>query len=113
MSGHREWMYRPWYENCILNPQFLEGLQSFIHFACSQPAFIDREKIKCPSKKCDNVSYRRIEVDRYLILKNGFVRNYHIWRYQGEMITRNHEDMMDHDPSSTYHTTSMDHACYR
>lgn len=102
-------MYTPRYENGILTSQFVRGLESFIEYATSQPLYMDGDKIKCPCKRCDNKPYKEIDEVRFHISKYGFVRDYHIWRYHGEATSRC-VDMMDYQPSSTYHSMVMDHA---
>lgn len=51
---NREWMYRRSTPEGDFNPQFLDGLESFIEFACSKPAFMNGENIRCPCRKCHN-----------------------------------------------------------
>lgn len=34
--------------------EFQEGLESFIKFVCDQPTFMDRDKIWCHCRKCNN-----------------------------------------------------------
>ncbi|KAL6550610.1 hypothetical protein OROMI_021098 [Orobanche minor] len=113
MAENRDWMYKRFLSDGSFNPDFVNGLENFIHFSSTQPSFMDKERIKCPCKKCDNIPYRDIEVVRYHISKNGFVKNYQIWRYQGETsnpIGENSEmDIDDHTSSSSFHTMVTDH----
>lgn len=37
------------------NPLFLEGVDSIFKFACSQPAFLDKQNIRCLYRKCKNI----------------------------------------------------------
>lgn len=54
--------------------EFQTGLESFIEFTCGQPAFMDRNLIRCHCRKCKN------KADR---MSSQFDFNYHVWRYQG------------------------------
>ena len=44
MSSNRQWMYKR-FMNGILNQDFLNGLETFINFACSQSRWMDGDKI--------------------------------------------------------------------
>lgn len=108
----REWMYKRRSRDGSLNPDFIGGVDSFIAFACNQPMFMDREKIRCPCTKCDNMKFQADYDVRYHLVINGFVRNYEVWRYQGETIVQTTEAphfVTDEIPSS-YHDMVMDHA---
>ena len=113
MTSNREWMYRRYHPDFGFNPYFLEGLESFITFARSKPAYMDNDKIKCPCRKCDNKLYRSTDDVRFHISKFGFVKNYHIWRFQGEtssQSTRNSCMEINDEAPSTYHTMVLDAA---
>ena len=77
MSSDRQWMYKR-FMNGILNQDFLNGLETFINFACSQSRWMGGDKIKCPcnNRKCQNMSFRDVNTVRYHV--------YFVWIYQGE-----------------------------
>ena len=113
MSGNREWMYSRFLPSGNYNPEFVEGLDSFIKFASSKPAYMDIDKIRCPCKKCENKCYRDTDEVQYHISRFGFVKNYHIWRFQGESLVESESaattDMnFDIGASTTYHTMVLD-----
>lgn len=81
---NREWMYRRSTPEGDFSPHFLQGLESFIDFACSKPAFMDGENIRCPCRKCKNRYFRDVGTVRTHVKKNGFDFNYHLWVFQGE-----------------------------
>ncbi|XP_057770744.1 uncharacterized protein LOC130990533 [Salvia miltiorrhiza] len=85
MSENREWMYRRFLSDGALNPDFQRGLQGFIDYANSRRDLMDGEKIRCPCRKCDNIRFHTKNNVQYHIAKNGFVRDYHIWRFHGEI----------------------------
>ncbi|XP_057795235.1 uncharacterized protein LOC131011420 [Salvia miltiorrhiza] len=85
MSENREWMYRRFLPDGALNPDFQRGLQGFIDYANSRRDLMDGEKIRCPCRKCDNIRFHTKNNVQYHIAKNGFVRDYHIWRFHGEI----------------------------
>ena len=113
MTSNREWMYRRYLPDIGLNPAFLEGLENFIKFASSKPAYMDNDKIRCPCKKCDNKRYKPTDEVRFHVSKFGFVKNYHIWRFQGETSsqpTGNSSMGINYEAPSTYHTMVLDAA---
>lgn len=81
---NREWMYRRFNSDGNISLEFHKGLESFIEFACGQPAFMDGDDITCPCRKCKNQAYKDLDTVRLHIASKGFEFNYHVWRYQGE-----------------------------
>ena len=86
MSESRQWMYRRYLPEGGWNPRFLEGIEEFIKVASSKPAYLDKHRIRCPCKKCDNKRYTDPMEVRYHLARFGFVKDYHLWRFQGEKI---------------------------
>ncbi|KAH6797252.1 hypothetical protein C2S52_021806 [Perilla frutescens var. hirtella] len=105
-------MYRRYLDDGALNPDFLNGLESFIEFTCSQPAFMDRDKIKCPCRKCKNISFQEPYTVRLHIAKHEFVWNYDTWTFQGKINRpeRIERDMVDDECVTSYDTMVMDAA---
>lgn len=113
MSGNRKWMYRRFLPSGNYNPEFVEELDRCIKFASSKPAYMDIDKISCPCKKCDNKSYRDTDEVQYHICRFGFVKNYQVWRFQGESLVESESvattDMdFEAGASTTYHTMVLD-----
>ncbi|XP_057779596.1 uncharacterized protein LOC130998182 [Salvia miltiorrhiza] len=111
MSENREWMYRRFLPDGALNPDFQRGLQGFIDYASSRRDLMDGEKIRCPCRKCDNIRFHTKNNVQYHIAKNGFVRDYHIWRFHGEIEMptteyHNFEDIEDNEDN--YQNMVMD-----
>ena len=104
--------------NGILNQDFLNGLETFINFACSQSRWMDGDKIKwpCNNLKCQNMSFRDVNTARYHVAKYGFVPNYFVWIYQGESTMAMDSDQNEgsesyvcsEEPSNTYHRIIME-----
>nr|GMC66641.1 uncharacterized protein LOC109166774 [Ipomoea batatas] len=88
----RSWMYQRRTERGDLNKDFIEGVETFIEFACSKPDFMDGTKIRCPCKKCRHISFEEAEIVRFHLCKFGFVPNYFEWNRYGEM-SRNRTSM--------------------
>ncbi|KAM3222125.1 hypothetical protein P3L10_021395 [Capsicum annuum] len=44
--------------------------------------------IRCPCKKCHNIKYKDVETVRYHLLHDEFVKNYFVWKHQGETDVR-------------------------
>lgn len=111
MSAHREWMYRRLLSNGEFNPAFLEGIADFIRFASGKPAYMDKDKIKCPCRKCDNKLYKSTNEVRFHISKFGFVNNYHVWRFQGETSSQSSRTSameIDYEAPTAYHTMVLE-----
>ena len=85
MSGARWWMYAR-IKDGLLNPDFLNGLEEFIAFACSQPEWMDGPRIRCPCNlhRCQNKAYRDVETVKVHLCKKGFVPDYNVWYCHGE-----------------------------
>ncbi|XP_019171208.1 PREDICTED: uncharacterized protein LOC109166774 [Ipomoea nil] len=81
----RSWMYQRRTQRGDLNQDFIEGLETFIEFACSKPNFMDGTKIRCPCKRCRHISFEEAEMVRFHLCKFGFVPNYFEWNRHGEM----------------------------
>ena len=119
MSSDRQWMYKR-FMNGILNQDFLNGLETFINFACSQSRWMDGDKIKCPcnNRKCQDMSFRDVNTVKYHVAKYGFVPNYFVWIYQGESTMAVDSDQNEgsesyvcsEEPSNTYHRMVMEAA---
>lgn len=77
-------MYRRYTSDGYISPEFHQGVESFVHFACGQPVFMDRDLIRCPCRKCKNQAYRDVDTVRVHLCSKGFDFNYHVWTYKGE-----------------------------
>ncbi|PWA92370.1 hypothetical protein CTI12_AA022820 [Artemisia annua] len=63
---HREWMYKRFTEDRrYISPEFIDGVEAFVEYACQQSAYMDKDKIRCP---CNH----------------GFIKNYYQWVCHGE-----------------------------
>ncbi|KAL0387660.1 UNVERIFIED_CONTAM: hypothetical protein Sradi_2647800 [Sesamum radiatum] len=70
--------------NVGIRQEFQEGVIEFINWAKTQHAFMDKEKIRCPCRKCENGKYKSPEEVTYHLLRKGFIENYHNWTSHGE-----------------------------
>ncbi|KAJ8770996.1 hypothetical protein K2173_023321 [Erythroxylum novogranatense] len=77
-------MYRRLTADGFINPEFVEGVYAFIHYACSQPAYMDGSKIRCPCRKCKHKCFLSIDEVQLHLLRKGFVPNYFQWTRHGE-----------------------------
>ncbi|KAJ8765474.1 hypothetical protein K2173_014596 [Erythroxylum novogranatense] len=80
----RSWMYRRLTADGFINPEFVEGVDAFMHYACSQPAYMDGPKIRCPCTKCKHKCFLFIDEVQLHLLRKGFVPNYFQWTRHGE-----------------------------
>ncbi|KAJ8749973.1 hypothetical protein K2173_013888 [Erythroxylum novogranatense] len=80
----RSWMYRRLTADGFMNPEFVEGVDAFMHYACSQPAYMDGTKIRCPCTKCKHKCFLFIDEVQLHLLRKGFVPNYFQWTRHGE-----------------------------
>lgn len=119
MSLDRQWMYAR-SMNGILNREFLEGLETFIQFATSQPVWMGREKIRCLCNhhKWKNTKYLEVGTAKHYLVKHGFILNYFVWTFQRERAVRVDIDqdvsgstsMTSEEASNTYHIMVLDTA---
>lgn len=84
---YRRWMYdRTFPRRTGLKPQFVEGVDGFISWAWEQEICRDEGGIRCPCLKC---RCRHIITDpgdvKKHLKKVGFMPNYWVWTYNGEM----------------------------
>lgn len=81
----REWMYNRLIDGRkSINPEFLVGVESFIEYACQQPTFMDRDKIRCPCCKCQNRRFLLVDDVKLHLTRNGFIKDYYEWVCHGE-----------------------------
>ncbi|KAM3325080.1 hypothetical protein P3S67_000204 [Capsicum chacoense] len=80
----RGWMYNRLDGRGAINSRFITGVNSFILFACSQQNCMSGNNIRCLCKKCRNIKYKDVEMVRYHLLHDGFVKDYFVWKHQGE-----------------------------
>ena len=96
MGDDRDWMYFP-----RRLPEFEAGVNEFLDASFAKSAI--GGEIHCPCKKCRNRFWgSRKEVKDHLV-GQGFVRNYYVWRFHGEVpqkvgaTTVNEDDTIMHD----------------
>ncbi|KAJ8769652.1 hypothetical protein K2173_005255 [Erythroxylum novogranatense] len=82
-------MYRRLTPAGFINPEFVHGVDSFIHYACSQHAYMDGQKIRCPCSKCRHKCFLTIDEVKLHLLRKGFVPNYFEWTRHGEPLICN------------------------
>ncbi|KAM3237936.1 hypothetical protein P3L10_012966 [Capsicum annuum] len=80
----RGWMYDRLDDRGAINSRFITGVNNFILFACSQQNCMSGNNNRCPFKKYRNIKYKDVEMIRYHLLYDGFVKNYFVWKHQGE-----------------------------
>ncbi|GKA24614.1 ulp1 protease family, C-terminal catalytic domain-containing protein [Tanacetum coccineum] len=82
----RKWMYGM----NITEPEFVNGVQSFLIAAESNRVAKGDIEIFCPCSECKNfVPYNDIKVIEFHFLKCGFVRKYTCWSEHGESLVDN------------------------
>ena len=70
---------------------YMNGVQDFVELASN---FVDSSgKVRCPCKKCENMSFERIGVVWVHLLQNGFHKFYTEWIFHSETI--NEEPLVD------------------
>lgn len=84
MRNDREWMYARRNTNGTINPNFVEGVETFIAFALNQPRMSDMTKIRCPCTKCHNRKFQEVEEVRIHLFRKGFIPDYYEWNRHGE-----------------------------
>ncbi|XP_039130890.1 uncharacterized protein LOC120267286 [Dioscorea cayenensis subsp. rotundata] len=85
MRTDREWMYNRLVDGRrYINPEFLVGVETFVEYACHQPAFMDCDKIRCPCCKCQNRRYLLTDEVKLHLTRDGFVKDYYQWVCHGE-----------------------------
>ncbi|KAF3614155.1 putative flowering time control protein FCA-like isoform X1 [Capsicum annuum] len=80
----RGWMYDRLDGRGAISSRFITGVNNFILFACSQQNCMSCNNIRCPCKKCRNIKYKDFEMVRYHLFHDGFVKDYFVWKHQGE-----------------------------
>lgn len=106
MSQNR--LYMQYLDNgWFLNPDFVNGLETFIEFASSQPMLMEVQKTKCPCRNCKNIPFRIPYTVWLLIAKHGFVKNYYIWAFQGSA-TNERTSVSDHESNVCHNDSDND-----
>ena len=64
----------------FLTDEFEAGIEEFVDFAQRHPELMDGTKIRCPcnDRKCQNRSFQELDIVRFHLAKNGFVRDYYL-----------------------------------
>ncbi|KAM3282190.1 hypothetical protein P3S67_025835 [Capsicum chacoense] len=80
----RGWMYDRLDGREAINSRFITGVNKFILFACSQQNCMSGNNTRCPCKKYCNIKYKDVKMIIYHLLHDGFVKDYFVWKHQGE-----------------------------
>ncbi|KAM3289830.1 hypothetical protein P3S67_018119 [Capsicum chacoense] len=80
----RSWMYESLDGRGGLYSRFITRVDEFIQFACSQPNRMSGDKVRCPCAKCQNYKFMDVETIKCHLYQSGFIKNYFIWKRQGE-----------------------------
>ncbi|PWA57860.1 hypothetical protein CTI12_AA405380 [Artemisia annua] len=84
----REWMYKRFTEDRrYISPEFIDGVETFVEYACQQSAYMDKDKIRCPCRNCKNQAYRLPVYVKLHLGNYGFIKNYYQWVCHGEPST--------------------------
>ncbi|PWA37759.1 hypothetical protein CTI12_AA587520 [Artemisia annua] len=70
-----------------INPEFIDGVEAFVEYACQQSAYMDKDKIRCPCRNCKNQAYRLPVYVKLYLGNHGFIKNYYQWVCHGEPST--------------------------
>ncbi|XP_020271058.1 uncharacterized protein LOC109846247 [Asparagus officinalis] len=90
----KDWMYVN--REKRTKPEFIEGVASFINFVREHDR-IQYGMILCPCSHCGNRLHRKEEDVELHIVKHGFIKDYTIWVYHGEIIAPNIADNEEED----------------
>ena len=99
----RTWMYNRLTTDGYLSTYFTEGVEDFINYVCNQPGIFDRNRMRCPCRRCENRRFGPIEEVKNHLYKSGFVADYYVWNRHGEQYV---STATDHPSSSTFTDTS-------
>ncbi|PHU17232.1 Lignin-forming anionic peroxidase [Capsicum chinense] len=80
----RGWMYDRLDGREAISSRFVTGVNNFIQFSCSQQNCMSGNNIICPCKKYCNIKYKDVETVRHHLLHDAFVKDYFVWKHQGE-----------------------------
>ena len=74
----------------FLTNEFEVGIEDFVDFAQRHPKLMDGIKIRCPCNdhKCQNLSLQELDIVRFHLAKNGFVRDYYVWYKHEETVVQ-------------------------
>ena len=74
----------------FLTDEFVAGIEEFVDFSQRHPELMDGSKIRCPcnDRKCQNRSFQELDIVRFHLAKNGFVRDYYVWYKHGETVVQ-------------------------
>ncbi|CAL9018106.1 unnamed protein product [Prunus brigantina] len=64
--------------------EYLDGIEDFIKFARRHNPGATR--IRCPCRKCNNMSWETIENVGFHLVRNGMIETYNIWNLHGEQL---------------------------
>ena len=89
MRTDRQWM-NVRLRDGFFTDEFEAGIEEFVDFAQRHPELMDGTKISCPcnDRKCQNQSFQEINIGRFHLAKNGFVRDYYVWHKHGETVVQ-------------------------
>ncbi|RZC75129.1 hypothetical protein C5167_050606, partial [Papaver somniferum] len=80
-------MDKSWVHKARWGKEYEDGVRLFLDHAFEKGVVTEDSKIKCPSRKCNNVNYKvRSEIFSDLIL-HGMMRNYTTWFHHGESLS--------------------------
>ena len=88
MTEDRNWVYKGRVVNGKISVDWVNMVgQRFIQFALQHRECMSCEMIKCPCKlvKYQNKSYQKVETVKEHLVKKGFVSNYTVWTFHGEL----------------------------
>ncbi|PWA57861.1 hypothetical protein CTI12_AA405390 [Artemisia annua] len=84
MRMDREWMYKRFTEDRrYISPELIDGVETFVEYACQQTAYMDKDKIRCPCRNCKNQAYRLPVYVKLHLGNYGFIKNYYQWVCHG------------------------------
>ena len=99
MSVGREWRYTRLNADGTINKDFVDGVESFLAYACKQLETFEVTELRCPCKKCHNRKYLKLDDARVHLFRKGFFPDYYVWNRHREP----YESM--HSEQSTCHLT--------
>ena len=79
---NRRWMYIRTYPGPglrPLNPEFVDGVEEFVNYACQSSIYLSEGTIRCPCVKCNGGKLLKYEIVKVHLYKKVFKPDYWYW----------------------------------
>ena len=93
-QSSRLWMYDRMYETRGgIKPAFYNGIEEFLLKASEMPEYRSNGKVRCLCAKCNCRFFYDFESIRLHLCRKGFMEDYLIWTYHGEVDNRDEQNL--------------------